>query len=60
MVLCIPLTSPKEKHFQSYDSFIQKNYLKLSHSNYLYIQQTDSINQIKFISINRIFIFILV
>ena len=57
MVLCVPLTSPKEKHFRSYDNFIKRNYLKLSHSNYVFIKQTDSIallDQIKFISVNRV------
>ena len=57
MVFCIPLTSPKEKHFKSIESFNNRNHNELKYQNLIYINQTDSIallDQIRTISINRI------
>lgn len=57
MVFCIPLTSPKEKHFKTLKDFNNRNYLELKYQNLVYINQTDSIallDQIKSISIKRL------
>lgn len=57
MVFCIPLTSPKLKHFKSLKDFNNRNYLELSYQNLVYINQTDSIallDQMKSISIQRL------
>jgi len=54
---CIPLTSPKEKHFKTVDDFNNRNYLNMSFPNYEYIKDTDSIvllDQIKSISKYRL------
>lgn len=56
-VLCIPLTSPKEKHFKTKKDFEERNYLDTKFFRLHYIKQTDSIallEQTKTISINRI------
>ena len=57
MVFCIPLTSPKEKHFKSHDAYITRNHRELKHQNLIYIDQSDSIallDQIRTISICRL------
>ncbi len=57
MVFCIPLTSPKEKHFKTKEAFDKRNHLKLKHQTLIYIDQTDSIallDQIRTISIQRL------
>lgn len=57
MVFCIPLTSPKEKHFKDEESFKTRNYLKLKHQSLVYIDQTDSLatlDQMRMISVKRI------
>lgn len=57
MVFCIPLTSPKEKHFKDLESFKNRNHLKLKHQSLVYIDQTDSIatlDQMRMISIKRL------
>ena len=57
LVLCIPLTSPKLKHFKNEQAYIERNYLETKFFRQHYIKQTDSIallEQIKTISINRI------
>lgn len=57
LVLCVPLTSPKIKHFKSEKDFYERNYLKTKHYSWQYLKQTDSIallEQIKTISKNRI------
>lgn len=57
MVFCIPLTSPKEKHFKSLEDFNNRNHLKLRCQNFVYINQTDSIallDQMRSISTNRL------
>ena len=56
-IFCIPLTSPKEKHFKSLNDFKDRNYLNMKYYRYHYIKQTDSIallEQIKTISIDRL------
>ena len=57
MVFCIPLTSPKEKHFKSKDDFKKRNKRELKYFSWYYIKQTDSIaklDQLKTISTYRI------
>lgn len=54
---CIPLTSPKEKHFETHNDYINRNYRNMKHFICHYIKQTDSIallDQIRVISINRL------
>ncbi|MBE6151583.1 MAG: hypothetical protein E7162_07240 [Firmicutes bacterium] len=43
LVLCIPLTSPKEKHFKTKEDFEKRNYLNTKHYGWQYLKQTDSI-----------------
>lgn len=57
MVFCIPLTSPKEKHFKSIEAFNERNHLELKYQHLVYINQTDSIallDQIRSISTQRL------
>ena len=57
MVLCIPLTSPKEKHFKTKDDYSRRNYNALKYQNLVYINQTDSVallDQIRTISTKRL------
>ena len=57
MIFCIPLTSPKLKHFKTEDDFNNRNYKNVKHFNWQYLKQTDSIamlDQIKTISIQRL------
>ena len=57
LVLCIPLTSTKIKHFKSEKAFNERNYNETKHFSWQYLKQTDSIallEQIKTISKNRI------
>lgn len=57
LIFCVPLTSPKEKHFKSQKDFEDRNYLNVKCFNWQYIKQTDSIallDQIKTISIKRL------
>ena len=57
MVFCIPLTSPKEKHFKNKESFINRDHLYLKYQNLVYIEQTDSIallDQMRSISTQRL------
>ena len=57
MVFCIPLTSPKIKHFKSLDAFNERNYLELKYQSLVYLDLTDSIallDQMRTISINRL------
>lgn len=57
LVFCIPLTSPKPKHFRTQEDYDNRNYLKLKYPHTYYISQTDSIaliDQIKVISIRRL------
>lgn len=57
MFFCIPLTSPKLKHFRSLEDYNKRNYVELKHQNLVYINQTDSIallEQMRSISIHRI------
>ena len=53
MVFCIPMTSPKEKHFKSTNGFKNRNGKDLKHFSWYYLKQTDSIlmfDQMKTIS----------
>lgn len=57
MLFCIPLTSPKEKHFKRFSIFENRNHLQLKHQSLVYIDQTDSIatlDQMRMISIKRL------
>lgn len=57
VVFCIPLTSPKEKHFKTKKDYIERNYTRVKHFSWQYLKQTDSIallDQMKTISINRL------
>lgn len=57
MVFCLPLTSPKEKHFKDTESFNNRNYNELKFKNLFYIEQTDSVallDQIRCISTFRL------
>ena len=57
MLFCIPLTSPKLKHFKNKESFEKRNHLFLKYQNLVYIPKTDSIallDQIRTISIKRV------
>lgn len=57
LALCIPLTSPKLKHFKTEKDYNERNYLETKHFSWQYLKQTDSIallEQIKSISKNRI------
>ena len=57
MVFCIPLTSPKEKHFKNLNAFKNRNHNELKYQNLIYINQTDSIallDQMRTISILRL------
>lgn len=57
LVFCIPLTSPKPKHFRTLEDYNRRNYLKLKYPHTYYISQTDSIaliDQIKVISVKRL------
>lgn len=57
LAFCVPLTSPKLKHFNSEDAFNNRNYLGTKHFSWQYLKQTDSIallEQIKTLSKDRI------
>lgn len=57
LIFCIPLTSPKLKHFKTEKDFNDRNYKNVKHFNLQYLNQTDSIallDQIKIISTTRI------
>jgi len=57
MIFCIPLTSPKEKHFKTIEAFNNRNHNELKYQNLIYINQTDSIallDQIRTISVKRL------
>ena len=57
LVFCIPLTSPKPKHFKSKEAYEKKDYLQLKYPHTYYIAQTNSIaliDQLKVISKNRL------
>lgn len=56
-VFCVPLTSPKLKHFKSLTDYNSRNYAMVKYFRYHYIKQTDSVallEQIKTISIQRL------
>ena len=57
MLFCIPLTSPKEKHFKSLQAFNNRNHNELKYQNLIYIDRTDSIallDQMRTISVQRL------
>lgn len=57
LVFCIPLTSPKPKHFIDKEAYERRDHNKLKYTHTYYIQQTDSIaliDQLKVISVNRL------
>ena len=57
MILCLPLTSPKEKHFKTLDGFNNRDFHDLKYSHLYYIKETDSIilfEQFRTISKGRI------
>ena len=57
MMFCIPLTSPRVKHFKSNDDFKKKNGRNLNHFSWYYLAKTDSIaklDQMRVISSSRI------
>ena len=43
VVFCVPLTSPKLKHFKSQTDFENRNYTRVKHFSWQYLKQTDSI-----------------
>ena len=43
MVLCLPMTSPKEKHFKSLDGYVDRDKSQLKYAHTYYIKETDSI-----------------
>ena len=56
-IFCIPLTSPKIKHFETEEDFKKRNYRNMKFFRCHYIKQTDLIallDQIRVISINRL------
>ena len=57
MLLCLPLTSPKPKHFKTPDDFNNRNIHSLKYPHLYYIKDTDSMvlmDQFRTISINRL------
>jgi len=57
VIFCIPLTSPKSKHFKTEEDYNKRNYKNIIHFSWQYIKQTDSIDlldQMKTISIDRL------
>lgn len=57
MMLCLPMTSPKEKHFKTIEGFNSRDFHDLKYSHLYYIKETDSIvlmEQFRTISKNRI------
>ena len=56
-IFCVPLTSPKLKHFETPDDYNNRNYVNMKYFRYHYIKQTDSVallDQIRVISIERL------
>ena len=43
MVLCLPMTSPKEKHFKTIEAYNTRDYFNLKYPHLYYIKETDSI-----------------
>jgi len=57
MVICLPLTSPKEKHFKTLIGFERRDSENLKYPSSYYIRRTDSIvlfDQLRTISIFRV------
>lgn len=43
MMLCLPMTSPKEKHFNTFEGFKNRDYYDLKYPHLYYVKETDSI-----------------
>ncbi len=57
MLFCIPLTSPREKHFKNIEAYNERNHNELKYQTLIYIDTTDSIallDQIRTISVQRL------
>lgn len=57
MIFCLPMTSPKEKHFKTCEDYEKRNYLQLKYPHLYYIAETDSmvlLEQFRTISKRRI------
>lgn len=56
-IFCVPLTSPKLKHFETSNDYNNRDYRNMKYFRYHYIKQTDSIallEQVRVISIDRL------
>ena len=56
-IFCVPLTSPKPKHFQTYNDYVKRDYRNMKFFRCHYIKQTDSVallEQIRAISVDRL------
>jgi len=56
-IFCIPLTSPKIKHFATTEDYNNRDYRNMKFFRYHYIKQTDSIallEQVRAISVERL------
>ncbi|MBR2840707.1 MAG: type II toxin-antitoxin system PemK/MazF family toxin [Bacilli bacterium] len=42
MILCLPMTSPKKKHFKTVDAFNNRDIYNLKYPHLYYIKETDS------------------
>lgn len=57
MIFCLPLTSPKEKHFKTIEGYNSRDYNDLKYPHLYYIKETDSMilmEQFRTLSKNRI------
>lgn len=57
MLFCLPLTSPKEKHFKTIEGYNNRDISDLKYPHLYYIKETDSMilmEQFRTISINRL------
>ena len=57
MLFCLPLTSPKEKHFKTLEGYNNRDISDLKYPHLYYIKETDSMilmEQFRTISINRL------
>ncbi len=57
MLFCLPLTSPKEKHFKTFEGYSNRDISDLKYPHLYYIKETDSMilmEQFRTISINRL------
>ena len=57
MILCLPMTSPKDKHFKTLEGYNNRDFRELKYPHLYYIKETDSIvlmEQFRTISKSRI------